>query len=80
MRFKRLHHEKSKDSESLQKKTVSQRERKTFSKTKQVFLGSGIPELKNRIKKPSYELCLHKTELNQIVKSQLLFRNSQTLG
>ena len=34
MRFKRLRHEKSKDSESLQKKTVSQRERKTFSKTK----------------------------------------------
>ena len=30
---------------------------------------SGIPELKNRVKKPSYGLWCHKTELSQIVTS-----------
>ena len=38
---------------------------------------SGIPELKNRIKKPSYGLWRHKTELSQIVTSKLIFRNSE---
>ena len=40
---------------------------------------SGIPELKNRFKKPSYRLWRHKTELSQIVTSELIFRNSETL-
>ena len=31
--------------------------------------GSGIPELKNQVKKPSYGLWCHKTELSQIVTS-----------
>ena len=31
--------------------------------------GSGIPELENRVKKQSYELRRHKTELHQIVTS-----------
>ena len=30
---------------------------------------SGIPELENGVKKPSYRLWPHKTELSQIVKS-----------
>ena len=29
--------------------------------------GSGIPELENRVKKPSYALWRHKTELSQIL-------------
>ena len=31
------------------------------------------------IKKPSYGLWRHKTDLSQIVTSQLIFRNSETL-
>ena len=31
--------------------------------------GSGIPELENRVKKLSYALWRHKTELSQIVTS-----------
>ena len=31
--------------------------------------GSGIPELENRVKKPSYELWRHKIKLGQIVTS-----------
>ena len=42
-------------------------------------MGSGIPELKNQVKKPSYGLRPHKTELSQIVTSKLIFRNSETL-
>ena len=38
---------------------------------------SGIPELENRVKKPSYGLWRHKTELSQIVTSSLIFRNSE---
>ena len=38
---------------------------------------SGIPELQNRVKKPSYGLWRHKTELSQIVTSSLIFRNSE---
>ena len=30
-------------------------------------MGSGIPELENHVKKPSYTLWRHKTELSQIV-------------
>ena len=33
------------------------------------FLGSGIPKLEKRIKKPSYALWRHKTELSQTVTS-----------
>ena len=44
-----------------------------------IFSGSGNPELKNRVKKPSYGLWSHKTELGQIVTSKLIFRNSETL-
>ena len=43
------------------------------------FTGSGIPELRNRVKKRSYRLRRHKTELSQIVTSNLNFRNSETL-
>ena len=32
-------------------------------------MGSGIPELKNRVEKPSYGLCHHKTELSQVMTS-----------
>ena len=42
-------------------------------------MGSGILELKNRVKKPSYRLWSHKTKLSQIVTLQLIFRNSKTL-
>ena len=42
-------------------------------------MGSGIPELKNRAEKSSHALWHHETELNQIVTSQLSFRNSETL-
>ena len=43
------------------------------------FTGSGIPELRNGVKKRSYRLRRHKTELSQIVMSNLNFRNSETL-
>ena len=33
----------------------------------------------SRVKKPSYGLWRHKTELSQIVTSKLIFRNSETL-
>ena len=39
-------------------------------------MGSGIPELKNRVKKPSYGLWRHKTELRRKVTSQQSFCNS----
>ena len=42
-------------------------------------MGSGIPELKNRVEKPSYGLWGHKTALSEIVTSKLIFRNSETL-
>ena len=38
-------------------------------KSKLYCSGSGIPELENRVKKPSYALWRHKTELSQIVTS-----------
>ena len=44
--------------------------------------GSGIPELENRSKKPSYALWRHKTKLSQIdviTKFSLIFRDSQFL-
>ena len=37
------------------------------------FLGIWNPELENRVKKPSYTLWRHKTELSQIVTSLLFF-------
>ena len=37
--------------------------------------GSWIPKLENRVKKPSYLLWRHKTELNQIVTS--IFNENQ---
>ena len=42
-------------------------------------MGSGIPELKIRVKKPNYGLWRHKTELSQIVTSKLMFCNLETL-
>ena len=33
------------------------------------FTGSAIPELKNQVKKPSYGLWHHKSELSQIMTS-----------
>ena len=42
-------------------------------------MGSGIPELKNQVKKLSYILWRHKTKLSQIVTSWLIFSNSETL-
>ena len=38
-----------------------------------------ITELKNQVKKPSYGLLRHKTELKKIVLPQLIFRNLETL-
>ena len=37
-----------------------------FIKPIKSIKGSGIPELENRVKKPSYALWRHKTEFNQI--------------
>ena len=39
----------------------------TFGDGFENVLGSGIPELKNRVEKPSYQLWRDKTELSQIV-------------
>ena len=41
-----------------------------FAKSKKLYFGgSGIPELKNWVAKPSYGLWRNKTELSQIVTS-----------
>ena len=42
---------------------------KLFSLQNIYLMGSGIPELENRVKKLSYPLLRHKTESSQIVTS-----------
>ena len=36
-------------------------------------MGSAVPEFENRVKKPSYALWRHETELSEIVTPQLIF-------
>ena len=53
----------------VRRKTISILKMNTslfFEKYEYLQMGSGIPELENRVKKPSYGIRRHKTELSQI--------------
>ena len=59
--------------ENISSKTVNVDGIVKYCKIVLIESGSGIPELENRVKKPSYALWRHRTELVQIVTSYLIF-------